>query len=69
MSDVRYKTLEERVAYLEAKLERQEKIEEQLKRTQDALMRVATLADKNFARMSGRIANKSDGFFSDLFNW
>lgn len=69
MTEVKYKTLEERVAYLEAKLERQEKIEDQLKRTQDALMRVANMADRNFAKLSGRIATKSDGFFSDLFNW
>lgn len=69
MTDVKYRTLEERVAYLEAKLERQEVIEKQLKQTQDALMRVATLADQKLARMSGRIASKSDGFLSDLFNW
>lgn len=69
MTDVKYKTLEERVAYLEAKLERMDKIEDQLKRTQNALMQVANTADRNFARLSGRIASKSDGFFSDLFNW
>ena len=69
MTDVKYKTLEERVAYLEAKLERQDKIEAQLKKTQDALMQLALTADQNFARLSGRIARKSDGFFSDLFNW
>ncbi len=69
MTDVKYKTLEERVAYLEAKLERQEVIEKQLKQTQDALMKVALTADQNFARLSGRVARKSDGFFSDLFNW
>lgn len=69
MADVKYKTLEERVAYLEAKLERQEVIEKQLKQTQDALMKVALTADQNFARLSGRVARKSDGFFSDLFNW
>lgn len=69
MTDVKYKTLEERVAYLEAKLERMDKIEDQLKRTQNALMQVANTADRNFARLSGRIAAKSDGFFSDLFNW
>lgn len=69
MNDAKYKTLEERVAYLEAKLERQEKIEAQLKKTQDALMQLALTADQNFARLSGRIARKSDGFLSDLFDW
>lgn len=69
MTDLKYKTLEERVAYLEAKLERQEKIENQLKKTQDALMKLALTADKNFAMLSGRVSRKSDGFFSDLFNW
>ena len=69
MTDTKYKTLEERIAYLEAKLERQEKIEEQLKRTQDALMQVAGTCDRNFAILSGRVSRKSDGFFSDLFNW
>jgi len=69
MTDTKYKTLEERVAYLEAKLERQEKIEEQLKRTQDAVMQLAITYDKNFAILSGRVSRKSDGFFSDLFNW
>jgi len=61
--------IEERVAYLEAKLERVEKIEEQLKRTQDALMQLANTYDRNFAILSGRVSRKSDGFFSDLFNW
>lgn len=69
MTETKYKTLEERVAYLEAKLERQEKIEAQLKKTQDALMRLATIYDKNFSILSGRISRKSDGFFSDLFDW
>ena len=62
-------TVEERLAIAEEKLKRMETIEDQLKRTQDALMRVANMADRNFARLSGRIATKSDGFFSDLFNW
>jgi hypothetical protein len=69
MTDPKYKTLEERVAYLEAKLERQEKIEEQLKLTQDALTRVIHVGNQNFARLSGRISRKSDGLWSDLFNW
>jgi hypothetical protein len=62
-------TIEERLAVAEEKLKRMETIEDQLKRTQDALMRVANMADRNFARLSGRIATKSDGFWSDLFNW
>lgn len=62
-------SLEERLAIAEEKLKRMDEIERQLKRTQDALMRVANTADKNFARLSGRVAQKSDGFFSDLFNW
>jgi uncharacterized membrane-anchored protein len=62
-------TVEERLAVAEEKLKRMETIEDQLKRTQDALMRVANMADRNFARLSGRIATKSDGFWSDLFNW
>lgn len=63
------KSLEERIAYLEAKLERQEKIEEQLKRTQEALMKLANTYDRNFVILSGRISNKSDGILSDLFGW
>ncbi len=62
-------TVEERLAVAEEKLKRMETIEDQLKRTQDALMRIANMADRNFARLSGRIATKSDGFWSDLFNW
>jgi len=62
-------TIEERLAVAEEKLKRMETIEDQLKRTQDALMRVANMADRNFARLSGRVAAKSDGFWSDLFNW
>lgn len=69
MIDVKYKTLEERLAYLEAKIERQEKIETQLKRTQDALAKLAATYDKNFAILSGRVSRKSDGFFSDLLPW
>lgn len=69
MTDPKYKTLEERVAYLEAKLERQEKIESHLKKTQDALMRLTATYDRNFAILSGRVSRKSDGFLSDLFNW
>ena len=63
------KTVEERLAYLEAKAERLDKVEDELKRTQEALMCVANIADQNFARLSGRVSRKSDGFFSDLFNW
>lgn len=63
------KTVEERLDYLEAKAERLDKVEDELKRTQEALMRVANIADQNFARLSGRVSRKSDGFFSDLFNW
>ncbi len=62
-------SVEERLAVAEEKLKRMETIEDQLKRTQDALMRVARQADRNFARLSGRVAAKSDGFWSDLFNW
>lgn len=62
-------TVEERLAIAEEKLKRMEKIEEQLKRTQDALMQLALSSDKNFAILSGRVSRKSDGFFSDLFNW
>lgn len=64
-----YQTIEERLAYLEAKLERLEKVEEQLKLTQQALQNVAAIADRNFAILTGRVSQKSDGFFSDLFNW
>jgi hypothetical protein len=64
-----YQTIEERLAYLEAKLERLEKVEEQLKLTQQALQNVAAITDRNFALLSGRVSRKSDGFFSDLFNW
>ena len=46
-----------------------DELERQLKRTQDVLVQVANTADRNFARLSGRIAQKSDGFFSDFFNW
>jgi hypothetical protein len=62
-------SIEERLAIAEEKLKRMEKIEEQLKRTQDALMQLANTSDKNFAILSGRVSRKSDGFFSDLFNW
>jgi hypothetical protein len=60
---------DERLVCLEAKLERLEKIEDQLKRTQQALQEVAAITDRNFALLSGRVSRKSDGFFSDLFNW
>jgi glutaredoxin 2 len=69
MTDVKFKTVEERLAYLEAKLERLDKVEEQLRRTQQALQRVTAIYDRNFAIVTGKIANKSDGFISDLFNW
>ncbi len=62
-------SVEERLAVAEEKRRRMETSEDQLKRTQDALMRVALQADRNFARLSGRVAAKSDGFWSDLFNW
>jgi hypothetical protein len=65
----KHKTVEERIAYLEAKVERLEIVEEQLKRTQQALQNVAAITDRNFAIVTGRVSNKSDGFFSDLFNW
>ena len=64
-----YKTVEERLAYLEAKAERLEVVEDQLRRTQQALQNVVAIYDRNFAIVTGRISNKSDGFFSDLFNW
>lgn len=62
-------SIEERLAIAEEKLKRMEKIEEQLKRTQDALMQLANVYDRNFAILSGRVSRKSDGFFSDFFNW
>lgn len=65
----KYQTVEERLAYLEAKVERLETIEDQLKRTQQALQNLAAITDRNFAIVTGRISRKSDGFFSDLFNW
>jgi chromosome segregation ATPase len=65
----KYQTVEERLAYLEAKVERLETIEDQLKRTQEALQNLAAITDRNFAIVTGRISRKSDGFFSDLFNW
>lgn len=64
-----HKTVEERLAYLEAKVERLETVEDQLRRTQQALQRLAAIYDRNFAIVSGRISNKSDGLFSDIFNW
>jgi uncharacterized protein (DUF3084 family) len=67
--DKQYQTVEERLAYLEAKLERLEKVEDQLKRTQQALQDVAAITDRNFAILTGRVSRKSDGFLSDLFNW
>ena len=65
----KHKTVEERIAYLEAKVERLEVVEEQLRRTQQALQNVVAIYDRNFAIVTGHISNKSDGFFSDLFNW
>ena len=62
-------SIEERLAIAEEKLKRMDEIERQLKRTQDALMQLAATSDKNFAILSGRVSRKSDGFFSDLFNW
>lgn len=62
-------TIEERLIRAEVKLEQMAEIEKQLKKTQEALMVVASTADKNFAILSGRVSRKSDGFFSDLFNW
>lgn len=63
------KSVEERLAYLESKVERLAVVEDQLRRTQQALQHVTAIYDRNFAIVTGRIANKSDGFFSDLFNW
>lgn len=62
-------TVDERLAIAEEKLKRLDKIEEQLKRTQEALMQLAVTCDKNFAILSGRVSRKSDGIISDLFNW
>lgn len=62
-------TVEERLAVAEEKLKRMDKIEAELKKTQMALMELASTSDRNFAIISGRVARKSDGFFSDLFNW
>ena len=62
-------SVEERLAIAEEKLKRMDKLEEQLKRTQDALMQMAHVYDRNFNVLSGRVSQKSDGFFSDLFNW
>lgn len=53
MTKAKYKTLDERVAYLEAKLEQQEKIEAQLRKTQDDLLRLATVCNRYFAVLSG----------------
>ena len=62
-------SVEERLAIAEERLKRMDKIEQELKKTQMALMDLAATADKNFAILSGRVSKKSDGFFSDLFNW
>jgi len=62
-------SIEERLAIAEEKLKRMDEIERQLRRTQDALMQLANIYDRNFAILSGRVSKKSDGFFSDLFNW
>lgn len=65
-------SIEERLAIAEEKLKRMDEIERQLKRTQDALMQLAIIYDKNFDILSGRVSRKSDesdGFFSDFFNW
>ena len=62
-------SVEERLAVAEEKLKRMDTIEKELKKTQIALMELASTADRNFAIISGRVAKKSDGFFSDLFNW
>ncbi len=62
-------SVEERLAVAEEKLRRLEKVELQLKRTQDALMHLAGVYDRNFAILSGRVNQKSDGFLNDLFNW
>ena len=62
-------SIEERLAIAEEKLKRMDEIELQLRRTQDALMQLANVYDRNFAILSGRVSKKSDGFFSDLFNW
>lgn len=62
-------SIEERLAIVEEKLKRMDEIERQLRRTQDALMQLANVYDRNFAILSGRVSKKSDGFFSDLFNW
>lgn len=62
-------TIEERLIRAEVKLERMAELEQQLKQTQRALMEIAATVDKNFAVLSGRVARKSDGIISDLFNW
>ena len=62
-------SVEERLAVAEEKLKRMDTIEKELKKTQIALMELASTMDRNFAIISGRVAKKSDGFFSDLFNW
>lgn len=62
-------SVEERLAVAEEKLKRMDKIEAELKKTQMAVMQLASTTDRNFAIISGRVSNKSDGFFSDLFNW
>ena len=62
-------SIEERLARAEVKLERMEKLEEQLKRTQHALIKATNTYDRNFDILSGRVRRKSDGFFADLFNW
>lgn len=62
-------SVEERLAIAEEKLKRLEKLEEQLKRTQNSIMQVVATYDRNFALLTGRVNRKSDGFFSDLFDW
>ena len=65
----KHKTVEERLAYLEAKAERLEVVEKKLKYTQQALQNLITVHNSNLEIIKHRISNKSDGFFSDLFNW
>lgn len=66
-------SIEERLARAEVKLERMDKLEEQLKQTRaatrEALIKVTSTYDRNFDILSGRVRRKSDGFFADLFNW
>ena len=68
-------SIEERLARAEVKLERMDKLEEELKQTRaatrEALMELARVYNRNFDILSGRVSRsrKSDGFFADFLDW